>query len=395
MAKRNRTPMPAGFWTIWTTVALDLVGFGIVVPILGRYAERYGASGLQVGFMFATFSISQMVFAPILGRISDRIGRKPVIVFSLVGTAIGSVVTGAAGALWVLFLGRAIDGASGASVAVAQGAIADIAPPEQRAKLIGMLGAAFGVGFVVGPALGGLAALGGPHVPFYVAGAIAGANAIAAFIRLPETKPQTAHVPAARGRTRGALTPSLQRFALVGFLSMLGFAGFESTFSLWGKEQFGFTEGSASLVFVFVGGTLVAVQGGLIGPLTSKLGSKMLLRIGLALVAVGLILLSVTTSWVVLFVALFLLSVGQGFSGPSGSALVTELAPVERRGEALGYQQSTAAFGRIAGPVVAGALFDHVGVSAPFFVSGLLIVVAVGAVWTITRPHPIASSLTQ
>lgn len=393
MAKRDRTPMPAGFWTIWTTVALDLVGFGIVVPILGRYAERFGASGLQVGFMFATFSIAQMVFAPILGRISDRVGRKPVIVFSLVGTAIGSVVTGAAGALWVLFLGRAIDGASGASVAVAQGAIADIAPPEQRAKLIGMLGAAFGVGFVVGPALGGLAALGGPHVPFYVAGAIAGANAIAAFIRLPETKPDTTAAPVVRNRSRGALTPSLQRFALVGFLSMLGFAGFESTFSLWGKEQFGFTEGSASLVFVFVGVTLVAVQGGLIGPLTSKLGSKKLLRIGLALVAVGLLLLSVTTSWVLLFVALFLLSVGQGFSGPSGSALVTELAPVERRGEALGYQQSTAAFGRIAGPVVAGALFDQVGVSAPFFVSGVLIMVAVGAVWTITRP--IASSLTQ
>jgi hypothetical protein len=151
--------MPAGYWTIWTTVALDLVGFGIVVPILGRYAERFGANGLQVGLMFASFSVAQMVFAPILGRISDKVGRKPVIVFSLIGTAVGSFVTGAAGALWVLFLGRILDGASGASVAVAQGAVADIAPPEQRARLMGMLGAAFGVGFVVGPALGGLAAL--------------------------------------------------------------------------------------------------------------------------------------------------------------------------------------------------------------------------------------------
>jgi len=172
--------MPAGYWTIWTTVALDLVGFGIVVPILGRYAERFGANGLQVGLMFASFSIAQMVFAPILGRISDKVGRKPVIVFSLIGTAIGSFVTGAAGALWVLFLGRILDGASGASVAVAQGAVADIAPPEQRARLMGMMGAAFGVGFVVGPALGGLAALGGPHVPFYLAGSIAAVNAVAA-----------------------------------------------------------------------------------------------------------------------------------------------------------------------------------------------------------------------
>lgn len=376
--------MPAGYWIIWTTVALDLVGFGIVVPILGRYAERFGANGLQVGLMFASFSIAQMVFAPILGRISDKVGRKPVIVFSLIGTAVGSFVTGAAGALWVLFLGRILDGASGASVAVAQGAVADIAPPEQRARLMGMLGAAFGVGFVVGPALGGLAALGGPHVPFYLAGSIAAVNAVAAMIRLPETKPDTSHITE-KSQRGSALSPALKRFALVGFLSMLGFAGFEATFSIWGLKQFGFTEGSASLVFVFVGVTLVAVQGGLIGPLTERLGSRKLLRIGLSLVAAGLLLLGVTTTWPMLFVALFLLSIGQGVSGPSGGALVAELAPVERRGEAIGYQQSTAAFGRVAGPVMAGALFDHVGISSQFLVSGILIVLAVGSVWSITR----------
>ena len=283
--------MPKGYWTIWTTVALDLVGFGIVAPILGRYAERFGASGLQVGLMFASFSVAQMFFAPILGRISDKVGRKPVIVFSLIGTAVGSFITGAAGALWVLFLGRLIDGASGASIAVAQGAVADIAPPDQRARLMGLLGAAFGVGFVVGPALGGLAALGGPHVPFYVAGTIAAINAVAAIIRLPETKPDTSHITEKSERGK-ALSPALQRFAMVGFLSMLGFAGFEATFSLWGEKQFGFTEGSASLVFVFVGITLVGVQGGLIGPLTLRLGSRKMLRLGLSLVAVGLLLLS-------------------------------------------------------------------------------------------------------
>ena len=385
VAKRERTPMPAGYWTIWTTVALDLVGFGIVVPILGRYAERFGANGLQVGLMFASFSVAQMVFAPILGRISDKVGRKPVIVFSLIGTAVGSFVTGAAGALWVLFLGRLIDGASGASVAVAQGAVADIAPPEQRARLMGMLGAAFGVGFVVGPALGGLAALGGPHVPFYLAGTIAAVNAVAAMIRLPETKPDTSHITE-KSQRGSALSPALRRFAIVGFLSMLGFAGFEATFSIWGQKQFGFTEGSASIVFVFVGVTLVAVQGGLIGPLTERLGSRKLLRIGLSLVAAGLLLLGMTTTWPLLFVALFLLSIGQGVSGPSGGALVAELAPVERRGEAIGYQQSTAAFGRVAGPVMAGALFDHVGINSQFLVSGILIVFAVGSVWSVTRP---------
>src|SRR6478672_9886731 len=185
----SRPPMPAGFWTLWTTVAIDLIGFGIVVPILGQYAERFGASGFTVGLLFAVYSLAQLVGAPLLGRLSDHIGRKPVIVIALLGTAVGSFITGAAGALWVLFVGRIIDGASGGSLSVAQAAVADLAPPEERPRLLGLLGAAFGVGFVMGPAIGGLAALGGAHVPFFVAAIIAGVNAVVAARRLPETHP--------------------------------------------------------------------------------------------------------------------------------------------------------------------------------------------------------------
>ena len=370
--------MPAGYWTIWTTVALDLVGFGIVAPILGRYAERFGAGGLQVGLMFASFSLAQMVFAPVLGRLSDRVGRKPVIVVSLVGTAIGSLVTVAAGAMWVLFLGRIIDGASGASVAVAQGAVADIAPPERRAQLMGMLGAAFGVGFVVGPALGGLAALGGPHVPFFVAGAIAAVNAVVATVRLPETKPVAAG-DTPRSRRSGALNAPLRRYAVVALMTSLGFSGFEATFSLFGKERFGLTEGSTAVVFLFVGIALVAVQGGLIGPLTRSLGSRRLLVTGLGAVAAGLVTLGFTTTWLALAVSLLLLSVGQGVASPSVTALVTEAAPVDRRGEALGYQQSVGAVGRIVGPAVAGAMFDHVSVGSPYFLGAVLVGVALVA----------------
>lgn len=391
MAESVKTPMPAGYWTIWTTVALDLVGFGIVAPILGRYAERFGAGGVQVGLLFASFSVAQIVFAPILGRLSDRVGRKPVIVVSLVGTAVGSFITGAAGALWVLFLGRLIDGASGASVAVAQGAVADIAPPEQRAKLLGMLGAAFGVGFVLGPALGGLAALGGPHVPFYVAGTVAAINAIAAIIRLPETKPKnpspavpTSDVPGASS----VRSPILVRFAVASFIATLGFAGFEATFSLFGERRFSLTEGSTALVFLGVGLALVAVQGGLIGPLTARVGSMRLLRMGFIIVSAGLVLLAFTTIWATLVVSMLLLAFGQGIATPSITALVTEVAPPERRGEALGYQQSAGAFGRVAGPILAGALFDHVGVGSPYVVGGVLFLVALAVVPTVrVRDH--------
>lgn len=386
VAKKQRQPMPAGFWTIWTTVALDLVGFGMVVPILGRYAERFGAGGLEVGLLFASFSVAQMIFSPILGRLSDRIGRKPVIVISLVGSAVGSFITGAAGALWVLFLGRFIDGASGASVAVAQGAITDIAPPEQRARLLGMLGAAFGLGFVLGPALGGLAALGGPHVPFYLAGTLAAINAVAAFIRLPETKSTPTAPTQSTAKVHSPRSPVLVRFAIASFIATLAFSGFEATFSLFGRERFDLTEGSAALVFLFVGAILVGVQGLLIGRLTVAWGSRKMLRIGLVSVGVGLLVLAASTVWSVLFVALFLLAVGQGIASPSTTALVAEAAPPDKRGEALGYQQSVGAFARIVGPITAGLLFDGVNAGTPYLIGGLLFFVALVAVWSVTTP---------
>jgi MFS transporter, DHA1 family, tetracycline resistance protein len=384
----KRAPLPKGFWTIWTTVALDLIGFGIVVPILGRYAERFGANGLQVGLLFASYSLAQFVFSPVLGRLSDRIGRKPVIVLSLVGTSVACFITGAAGALWILFLGRFIDGASGASIAVAQGAVTDIAPPDQRARLLGLLGAAFGVGFVLGPAIGGLAALGGPHVPFYVAGVVAAVNAVAAFIRLPETKSENHLVSAVRkSLPKEARSPLLFRYAIIGFIAVMAFAGFESTFSLFGSQRFDLTEGSTAAVFLVVGVTLVAVQAGMIGPLTRVFGSRTVLVSGLIVVGIGLITLSFATVWLVLIVSLMLLAFGQGIASPSLTALVAQEAPPDRRGEALGYQQSAGALARIVGPIVAGILFDNVGNGAPYMVGGVLTMIAVFLLISAHKSH--------
>ncbi len=376
-ATTTREPLPRGFWVIWSTVALDMIGFGIVAPILGRYADRFGASGFQVGLLFASFSLAQMIFAPILGRWSDRVGRKPVIVISLFGTALGSFITGAAGALWVLFAGRLIDGASGASVSVAQSAITDLATKEQRARMLGMLGMAFGVGFVFGPAIGGLAALGGPHIPFYVAGTLALINEVAAIIRLQETRvPKKAapttrvHVPF-RKRRYGAL-------AGVGFFSMLAFSGFEATFSLFGGARFNLTEASTAVVFLGVGVVMSAVQGSLIGPLTSRFGSLHLLRNGLVFVSIGLLFLGAAVIWPTMIVALLFMVVGAGISNPSLTALVADSAHEDRRGEALGIQQSASALARVIGPPLAGLAFDHVGIGAPFTFGALIYVLAIG-----------------
>ena len=367
--------MPKGYWTIWTTVALDLIGFGIIVPILGRYAERFGASGLTVGLLFASFSLAQLVCAPLLGRLSDRIGRKPVIVISLLGTAIGSFITGAAGALWVLFVGRIIDGASGGSLSVAQAAVGDMSTEDDRPRLIGLLGAAFGVGFVLGPAIGGLAALGGPHVPFYVAGVLATVNAMAAIIRLPETRR-----PGTSAQSRGLKmpnTPVLRHLATVGFITVVAFTAFEATFALFGERRFGLTEASTAAVFLGIGLVLVVIQGGAYGRLVERFGTERLLAAGLTMLVAGLAVTAVAKVWPVLIIALLLLSVGQGCASPSIISLVTRHAPPDHRGEALGFQQSANALGRVVGPPIAGALFDRVGIWSPYVAGSLLTVVSV------------------
>ncbi len=384
--------MPKGFWTIWTTVALDLVGFGIIVPILGRYAERFGASGLTVGFLFASFSLAQLLCAPLLGRLSDRIGRKPVIVISLIGTAIGSFVTGAAGVLWLLFAGRIIDGASGGSLSVAQAAVADLAPEAERPRLIGLLGAAFGVGFVLGPAIGGLAALGGPHVPFYVAGVLATINAVAAIVRLPETRQLGDRVR--RPALTAPTSPILRHLATVGFITVVAFTAFEATFSLFGDRRFGLTEASSAAVFLGVGLVLVAIQGGAYGRLVERFGTPHLLAFGLTMLVAGLAVTAVAKVWPVLIIALLLLSIGQGCASPSITSLVTQHAPADRRGEALGFQQSAYAVGRVVGPPAAGAMFDRVGIWSPYVAGAVLCAVALGllVMWGVETGMPVVSA---
>ena len=369
---RTKEPLPRGFWIVWSTIALDMVGFGIVVPILGRYADRFGASGLQVGLLFASFSIAQLIFSPILGRWSDRVGRKPVIVVSLFGSAIGSLILAMAGSLWMLFIGRIIDGASGASVVVAQGAVTDMAPPHQRARAIGLLSMACGVGFIVGPAIGGLAALGGPHVPFLLAGMLSLSNAIAAIVRLPETRTLGRTVVQRARRGRKWFT----RFVVVAFFTTLPWSGFEATFSIFGKARFDLTEASTAAVFLFVGLLTAAVHGTLIGPLTARFGSPKLLRSGLVAIALGLLLMSSAITWPVLLGSLALLVLGSGLVNPSLTALVTNSADDDRRGEVLGVQQSANSLARVVGPPLAGIAFDVVGVGSQFALGSLVVLVA-------------------
>lgn len=372
--------MPAGFGTIWSTVALDLVGFGIILPILPQYAEKFGASPAVVGALFASFSVAQLLCAPLWGTVSDRIGRKPVLILSLVGTALGSLLTGLAGSLPLLFAGRILDGASGASVSVAQAAVADLSPPDQRARLFGLLSAAFGVGFVAGPALGALAALGGTRLPFLVAAGLAGANAVAAIFRLSETRDRGAGPePVAAeddDRRRG-----LVQLVLVAFVSLLAFSAFEATFALFGERRLDLGPASTGAVFTAIGLVLVLVQTSLVHPTVSRLGEIRTLQIALGVNAAGLLMLSAVHSWWALVPALLFLVVGQGLAMPSLTSAFSARASVARRGGALGVQQSASGLARVAGPLAGGLVFEHIGLGAPYVGGAVLMVLCAAVVY--------------
>lgn len=373
--REGRPPLPAGFGTIWSCVALDLVGFGLVLPILPLYAKRFGASPFTATALVAAFSAAQLVFSPVWGRVSDRIGRKPVLILSLAGTAVGSLVTGLAGSLWVLFLGRLIDGMSGASVSVAQASVADVAPPDQRARLLGLLGAAFGLGFVAGPALGALAALGGPKVPFLLAAGIAGVNAAFAVRRLPETHPSPGPTRPMVERVpwrQSGVTPLVG----VAFVSLTAFSAFEGTFALFGARRLGLRLASTGGVFAAIGVALVIVQVRVLPAVVRRAGEGGTLRTGLVLNAVGLGVLAVVHSFWTLAPALLFLVVGQGLASPTLSSILAGKVGAHQRGGVLGVQQAAGGLARVIGPLAGGFLFERAGVPVPYAAGAALMVAA-------------------
>ena len=384
LRRQGAAPLPPGFGIIWASVAVDLIGFGIVLPILPIYAKRFHATSLQAALLLTAFSAAGFVCSPLLGRLSDRIGRRPVILLSLAGTAAGSLMTGLAGGLPLLFAGRIVDGASGASVSVAQAAAADLSSPDDRSRLFGLLGAAFGVGFVAGPAIGALGALGGARVPFYLAAGLAGVNTVVAWFRLPETRLDAVAAPTSLPvgpRWRDPAVASAAPLLLVAFAAMMAFSGFEATFSLFGQRHLGLGIGSAAAVFTGVGVVVVGVQGALVHAVVRRFGEMRTLGTGLALNAAGLGLLAPARSWAVAAPALLLLTAGQGLVQTTMASALAGRAGPARRGTVLGAQQSVSALARIAGPAAGGALLGARGSGATYVLGAVLSGVAILALF--------------
>jgi predicted MFS family arabinose efflux permease len=374
---------------LFIIVFIDLLGFGMVIPVMALYAERLGAPDGQIGWLMTGYSLMQFAFTPIWGRLSDRYGRRPLLLLSIVMTAVGFLGYALAPDFRWLLASRLFAGAATANIAIAQAYIADVTPPEGRARGMGLIGAAFGLGFVLGPALGGFLSAISLAAPGYAAAALASANGVAAFFILPEPK---ARVSSARRAHFAALLdelrrPGIRRLIVIYLLAVLAFSGMEATFALIAAHRFGLDQRHVSYVFAFIGVVVTVVQGGLIGPLTRRFGEQALLVAGFILQAVGLAAVPYAGNIFGLLGACLPLAFGSGLSTPALSSLLSRSARDEDQGGTLGIGQSAAALGRIGGPISATNAYDHVWYAAPYIGGAVIMLVTAAIGSTLRRPQ--------
>ncbi|HYX26153.1 MAG TPA: MFS transporter [Thermoanaerobaculia bacterium] len=366
--------------TVFLTILLDLVGFGMILPLLPFYAQTFQATPVQIGLLFSSYSLTQLVFAPLLGRLSDRVGRRPILLASITGSVAAYLLFAAAPNFAVLLAARSLAGVAAANYGIAQAYMADVSLPEERSKAMGLVGAAFGLGFVLGPALGGILAQAGDRAVPLTAAVLSGANLLVAFFGLPESLS-----PEVRGRVRGSwfdlsdllvvLRDSpLRGLMLLFFLVMFCFSMMEATLALFCQQRFHYGVRQTSWLFVFVGVILVVVQGGLLGRLVKRYGERSLILSGIVLMAAGLVLLPSSQLWLLL-VSLGLLAVGQGVHNPSSLGLLSRLTDESSQGSTIGLSRSFGAVARILGPS-AGTLLFVAGAAWPFWAASGLMVVA-------------------
>jgi MFS transporter, DHA1 family, tetracycline resistance protein len=370
-------------------VFVNLVGFGILMPILPFYAQAFHAPAWQVTWMFTAFSIGNFFAEPVWGRLSDRIGRRPILLGTIFCSGLGFIGLAFAPNIWIALAVRLLTGLTTGNLSTIQGYIADITPPRFRAGRIGLLGAAFALGFVAGPALGGLLArpqlgLEGFRAPLIVAGglSILAALGVALFVR--ESRERAAI--SGDGLRLGLLSearrhPVLGRALVVTLLYTAAFAAAESTFGLWAQQRFGWGPRQLSWAFAAVAVTAALAQGFLTGRLTRRYGEAVMLSTGLAIISVTLALQPLGAGMDRAIVLLALTVFGQALALPNISALISRTTSPDRQGAMLGLNMSVGAFSRAIGPVMGGALFSIVGPDAPLYAAAVAVAPAILLSW--------------
>lgn len=365
-------------FTIFLVVFLDLLGFGIVIPILPYFAEQYGGGGLEVGLLMMSYSAMQFVFSPFWGRLSDHYGRRPIILLCILGLGFSMLLFGMADSMAMLFASRLLGGFFGANISAASAYIADVTPPEKRAKGMGMIGAAFGLGFLFGPAIGGLLSKWSFGAAGYFAAGLSLINFIFAFMVLKEPKLSDKERQAHRRRAgkefwiKTFSKPQTALAILLFFLATLGMAQLETSFALYLLQKFNLQAFHAGLILTFFGFIMAGIQGGAIGKLAKKFGEVKLIVAGSLLGAIGLIGSAYMPVLSLFVVFLTIHAIGYAVTNPSLMSLTSQYAEEGAQGGTLGVYQSAGSLGRILGPLFAGILFDYWGVDKPFLVAGFI-----------------------
>jgi len=353
---------------IFLTIFVNLVGFGIIIPLLPFYAETFGASPLIIGLLFAIFSICQLVAAPALGDLSDRYGRRPVLVFSLVGTVISFVMMALAHSLTMLFLARIVDGLSGGNISTARAYVADVTEPKDRARAYGLIGAAFGLGFIFGPALSGILSRISYTAPIWAAAALTMVAVVMAWLWLPET---VHRAQAGTGNPLRFLIPLLRRervgrMLAIDFIYWFAFSIFQTTFALFAAQRFGFDAPKTGYFLAGFGVLGAIIQGGMIRPIVHRLGDKPTFMLGLVFGAVGLVLSALAPTPLLFSIALLPLAFGIGFGHPTVSSLVSKVAKRDEQGRVQGAASAVESLGRTVGPVWGNASLQMISVGTPY-----------------------------
>jgi MFS transporter, DHA1 family, tetracycline resistance protein len=372
---------------IFLTIFIDLLGFGLIIPIVPFYLEDMVHAPEQIGKIIATmimaYSLMQFIFAPIWGRLSDKIGRRPVILISLAGTAVTHIWFAMATEVWMLYASRILTGIFAATIPSATAYISDITEDHNRAKGMGLVGAAFGLGFILGPALGGiLSHFGGYRIPLFGAALLSFAAFIFAFIKLKESiNPQTV-IQSDYSRYRlthifkAFKNPRLGLLFAIFFIVTLSFANLETIFALYTERVFTFSALETGYVFAFIGVCSALMQGIFIGRLSKRFGEKKLITTATFILACTFLLLSLFDNLVFFLITIGFLAISLGMHNPSVLSLVSKNAGENERGGILGINHSFSALGRVLGPLWAGFFFDQVGIGFPFLSAGVLLLVA-------------------
>jgi MFS family permease len=390
---------------LFTTVLIDTVGFGIVIPVLPFYATKFGASPFQVTVLFAAFSAMQMVATPVWGRVSDRHGRRPLFIAGLFASAVSHLVFGLATALWLLFVSRIAAGAAGGTISIAQAYIADTTTAEDRAHQMGQVGAAAALGFMLGPAIGGFFSQWGLGVPGFVAAGLAAANGVAAYFLLPESRTRESAARATRGEAetvRGLARVLTRRpismMMVVYFLSISSYTGMMALLALYLEARFAMDAADVGVVFTLAGGASVVMRGLMLGVLVRRFGEKAVVRLGGLALALSLAVLVVMPGrwWLALDVPLFAFGAGALF--PTLATLVSFATDENSQGAVLGGTQVVGGLGRVTGPLWYGLLFQSAGVRTPFAVGAVVVTAAwflAGRISRAARRHGSAAEVEE